>query len=138
MKRRVSILLTIMFVFVGGVSWLLGEQVGKQPRGPREQFRIELEKLKPELNELSPEDRDRRVEELQNRIVAIPGWWQPRFKEPANAVRVFEQQTRYAERLREMKAQLDKLPREEQIKRMEDIKKEIFEEDEDRDEGGRK
>jgi hypothetical protein len=97
-----------------------------------ERFDSELKRLKPELERLSPEERERRIKEIQDKIVAIPGWWEPRFAPAPRATEVAEQQKRYLDRLGAMKPELDKLGAEERVKRMEQVKKEIFKEpDED-------
>lgn len=130
MKRVVSIALMVTFVLCGILAFqLFGEQVEKQAVTAMEQFQLELQKLKPKLDGLPAEELDRHVRELQNRIVPTPGWWEPRLEEPANALEVLERQNLYLERLRASKDELDKLKPEEKLKRMERIKKEIFQEE---------
>jgi hypothetical protein len=96
-------------------------------RATEARFLGELKRMKPALDRLSEEEREQRVKALQDRFDSNPAHWAPELRRPANADEVAERQRVYAERVAGLQGELEGLSPQARVKKLEDLKKEVFE-----------
>ena len=107
----------------------LSERPNEFERRPRsvspemEQFIVELQGSKERLEELEPAERERRVVELQQRLLSEEERTPKVLPAPQAAADFVRLQDIYMERYREIEAELERLPYEERVERLVELKR---------------